>query len=98
MKVGEKEYSEIFITDNENNLLVSISDEVIIEEKNCKAVCVLANNNLEEKTESCEEMLERLNRNIRNFIVTEALKIFHKTKKEETALRALELIGRDFIL
>lgn len=40
MKIGEKEYSQILITDKENNLLVSITDEDIIEEKNCKVVCV----------------------------------------------------------
>lgn len=42
MKIGDKEYSEILITDSENNLLASITDEDIIEEKNCKVVCVPA--------------------------------------------------------
>lgn len=40
MKIGEKEYSEILVTDSENNVLVSITDEDIIEEKSCKVVCV----------------------------------------------------------
>lgn len=40
MKIGEKEYSEIIITDAENSLLVSITDKDIIEEQNCKVVCV----------------------------------------------------------
>lgn len=40
MKIGEKEYSEILITDSENNLLASITDENIIEEQNCKITCV----------------------------------------------------------
>ena len=40
MKIGEKEYSEIIITDEENSLLVSITDKDIIEEQNCKVVCV----------------------------------------------------------
>lgn len=40
MKIGEKEYSEILITDSESNLLVSITDEDIITEKTCKVVCV----------------------------------------------------------
>lgn len=40
MKIGEKEYSEIFITDSDNNLLASITDKDIIEEQNCKVVCV----------------------------------------------------------
>jgi len=40
VKIGEKEYSEILITDGKNNLLVSITDEDIIEEKNCKVTCV----------------------------------------------------------
>ncbi len=40
MKIGEKEYSEILITDRENDLLVSITDEDIITEKTCKVVCV----------------------------------------------------------
>ena len=40
MRIGEKEYSEILITDRENNLIVSITDENIIEEQNCKVECV----------------------------------------------------------
>lgn len=40
VKIGEKEYSEILIIDSENNLLASITDENIVEEKNCKVVCV----------------------------------------------------------
>ena len=40
MRIGGKEYSEIVITDKEDNLLVSITDEDIIEEKNCKVICV----------------------------------------------------------
>lgn len=40
MKIGEKEYSEILITDSDNNLLASITDEDIIQEKDCKVVCV----------------------------------------------------------
>lgn len=44
MKIGNKEYSEIVITDIENNLIVSISDKDIIQEKNCKVVCVPVEN------------------------------------------------------
>lgn len=44
MVIGDKEYKEIIITDNENNLLVSITDENIIEENDCKVVCVPINN------------------------------------------------------
>lgn len=44
MVIGDKEYKEIIITDNENNLLVSIADENIIEENDCKVVCVPINN------------------------------------------------------
>lgn len=40
MKIGETGYSEILITDSESNLLASITDEDIIEEKDCKVVCV----------------------------------------------------------
>lgn len=40
MKIGEKEYSEIIVTDSEKNLLVSITDEDIIAEKDCNVVCV----------------------------------------------------------
>lgn len=40
MKIGDKEYSEILITDEDNNLLASITDEDVIEEKNCKVACV----------------------------------------------------------
>lgn len=40
MRIGEMEYSEIVITDKEDNLLVSITDQDIIEEENCKVICV----------------------------------------------------------
>lgn len=40
MRIGGKEYSEIVITDKEDNLLVSITDQDIIEEENCKVICV----------------------------------------------------------
>ena len=40
VQIGEKEYSEILITDADDNLLVSITDKDVIEEKNCKVVCV----------------------------------------------------------
>lgn len=44
MKIGEKEYSEILVTDSEDNLLASITDKDIIEEQNCKVVCVPSEN------------------------------------------------------
>lgn len=44
MKIGDKEYSEILVTDAEGSLLVSITDKDIIEEKNCKVVCVPVEN------------------------------------------------------
>lgn len=40
MRIGGKEYLEVLICDSEDNLLVSITDENIIDEKNCKVVCV----------------------------------------------------------
>ena len=40
LKIGGKEYSEILITDEDDNLLVSITDKDVIEKKNCKVVCV----------------------------------------------------------
>lgn len=40
MQIGDKEYSEILVTDAEGGLLASITDEDIIEEKDCKVVCV----------------------------------------------------------
>lgn len=40
LKIGEKEYSEILVTNSENRLLASITDEDIIAEKDCKVVCV----------------------------------------------------------
>ena len=44
LKIGDKEYSEILVTDNENRLLASITDEDVIAEKDCKVVCVPAEN------------------------------------------------------
>lgn len=40
MQIGGKEYSEILVTDADGGLIVSITDQDIIEEKNCKVVCV----------------------------------------------------------
>ena len=40
LQVGGKEYSEILITDADGRLLVGITDKDVIEEKNCKVVCV----------------------------------------------------------
>lgn len=42
LKIGEKEYSEILVTDSEKHLLASITDEDVIAEKDCKVVCVPA--------------------------------------------------------
>ena len=40
VQIGEKEYSEILITDVDGGLIASITDKDVIEEKNCKVVCV----------------------------------------------------------
>lgn len=40
MKIGNKEYTEIIITDREDNLIASITDEDIIEDEDCIVVCV----------------------------------------------------------
>ena len=42
LQIGEQEYAEILITDADGGLLVSITDKDVIEEKNCKVVCVPA--------------------------------------------------------
>lgn len=44
MKIGGKEYEEIIITDNKDRLLISITDENIIQEDSCKVVCVPVKN------------------------------------------------------
>ena len=40
MTVGDKEYEEIRIVDNQNNVLASITDENVIEEDSCRIVFV----------------------------------------------------------
>ena len=40
MRIGEKDFSEIIVTDADGNLLASITDENVIEEKDCRIVCV----------------------------------------------------------
>lgn len=40
MKIGDKEYSEIIITNWEDELIASITDEDVIGEKGYKVVCV----------------------------------------------------------
>ena len=40
IKIGEKEYKEIQIVDEENTLLASITDSDIIEHEKIKVVCV----------------------------------------------------------
>ncbi len=44
MQIGGKEYSEITITDSQGGLLVSITDEDIIAEKDCRVLRVPAEN------------------------------------------------------
>ena len=38
MKIGNKKYDQIIITDKESNLLAMITDEDIIEENDCKVL------------------------------------------------------------
>jgi hypothetical protein len=38
--IGNKEYSEILITDENDGLIASITDENIVEEKGYKVTCV----------------------------------------------------------
>ena len=40
MVIGNKEYEQVIITDNENNVLAIITDENIIEEDSCKVVMI----------------------------------------------------------
>lgn len=47
-----------------------------------------------DKTETLQEMVERFNRDESNFIRVEALKIYSQTEKEESALKALEILER----
>jgi len=42
--IGDKEYSEILVTDTDNQFLASITDEDIIAKKDCKVVCVPVEN------------------------------------------------------
>ncbi len=59
MKIGEKEYSEILVTDCENHLLASITDEDIVAEKDCKVVCVPAGLKRVETCRLVEELKKR---------------------------------------
>ena len=40
MIIGDQEYSEIIVTDNEGGVLVSITDENLIVEDTCKVMCM----------------------------------------------------------
>lgn len=40
MKIGEKEYTEVQVIDSDNSLIVSITDEDVIECTGYKVVCV----------------------------------------------------------
>ena len=48
MVIGNKEYEQVIITDNENNVLASITDENIIEEDSCKVVMIQGCNDTQE--------------------------------------------------
>lgn len=52
MKIGEKEVQEIQILTNENELIVSITDEDVIEKDGYKVVCVSARDYLFESDKS----------------------------------------------
>ena len=56
MRIGGKEYLEVLICDSENNLLVSITDENVIEEKSCKVVYVP----VEKRSDRIEELTKPL--------------------------------------
>ena len=46
------------------------------------------------ESETLQEMTERFNTNKIAFICSEALKIYFRTKNEDTALKVLELLER----
>lgn len=58
MVIGNKEYEQVIITDNENNVLASITDENIIEENSCKVVMIRKEIMTREECEA--EILEKV--------------------------------------
>lgn len=42
MVIGDRKYSEIAVVDRDNNLIASITADNIIEDKECKVLCVPA--------------------------------------------------------
>lgn len=42
MKIGDKEIKELYVTTEKNELIVSITDENVIEKEGYKVVCVPA--------------------------------------------------------
>lgn len=62
MRIGDKQYSEIIISDKEDTLIASITDEDIIEEKDYKVVCVPINKELENNSDFLDKAIEKANR------------------------------------
>lgn len=79
MKIGGKEYSEIVVTDADDNLLVSITDQNIIQGNNCKVVCVTPETHFTENPEQ--------------FIRNEAFRIYCESNNEEVRLEALKILA-----
>lgn len=76
MKIGNKEYSEIIVTDKEDGVLAVITDEDIIEENSCKVVCTP-----EEKDKRTLQDIDQLIAELSNHI-TEMIKNGKYEEKE----------------
>ena len=59
MKICERAYTEILVTDREDYLLASITDGNIIGAKDCKVICVPAKSEEAETCELVEELAKR---------------------------------------
>lgn len=59
MKIGEMEYTEILVTDDEGYLLASITDDSVIRSKDCEIICIPAKSKKAETCELVEELKKR---------------------------------------
>lgn len=59
MKIGEMEYTEILVTDDEGYLLACITDNSVIGSKDCEIICMPAKSKKAETCELVEELKKR---------------------------------------
>lgn len=88
MKIGGREYSEIHVMDENDQLIASITDRDIIEAQCCKVVCIST-----DKEQEKYLLAENYTAKPEQFICNEAFNIFCDATDPNTKLEALKILA-----